>query len=395
MSEVLSVSDKFKKFLNDESFPYMENWVKGGLEFDIEVPPRPEDAFVDWLRCTNTDINAFFEFTKYLLTRLKSMGFEVHDTGKGLSGYTHCFAITFNSERVGSICADALDKMGGLFELTGTGCSMLQAHWGHWCSLMYSLKISGFSITRLDVSYDFKGAAWYNYNKTIVDFLRLANSGKFSMGRGPSPKITQNGDWTGLILGDCRSYVPWQEKEGLSFSVGTRSSINSILFYEKMKQLAGTGAFDTLTKVEASAVRAERRFTRGTGSSKVVIPFEFAIHCDDAFVYNCPGMQDFIREFKEWVSGRSDWSAGSGIGFERIVKHQAKKVLKKTFWAANHAGRLIKTLLELSFSPGEIVSFLAAEDTIPGYIDNISEVSDIASELKRIKKYEFSKSAQA
>lgn len=378
------------KNIQASDLPYIESWGSE-LSFDIPVPPKSSVAFIDWLRCTNTDIKSFYEFAKYAMCKLQKWGFEIFDTGRGMSGYTHCFAILLNGERVGCFAADALDKMGGMFELTGTGCNMLQTNWVEWCSMIFSLKTAGFNITRLDVSSDFKGVAWHNYNKNIVKVLKYVKDGGFRVGnRGGMASIGTNGDWSDFIAGSKTSdtYVPALDcPAGLSFNVGKRDGVNSFIVYEKAKEMLGKGAFETLSAVDASWLRIERRFSRGTGRSKIVVPFEFCFMCDDAFFYNCEGLKSFVWAFQNWLKGNGvdPHQFDSNIAVERVGMKQGKTLLRKAFWAGRHAGRLLATLIGLGFTAQWICDTLIADKPIDGFIDNLTDCDDVLLEFKRLK----------
>lgn len=387
----ISPKDYTSHYLNDLAVRRHSNKLSG-FEFEqCEVIQRPAYSSVDWLKCTQPNKDHFTKFCEKAFPYLKNAGMEVYDAEKGMNGYKHSFAVVYQGERVGTFAAD--EKMGGLFELTGTGCGLLQANWYEWCRMICSLKTSGFGITRLDVCVDLQGVGWHNYGVTIPKMLRMVKKEGFlqvGTGAGNSPGINQFGDWTGMLDDewDYSTYRPYlHSPDGLSFGIGKRNSANSFMVYEKGKEQFGKGMSKVRHSVTDSWVRVERRFTRGRGDSKVMIDFDFAVLCDRALFYRCPSLEKFVEDFYDWRGrhGMGKPQAGN-IDLVKVGTNIKNRILKKTFWAAQHAGALVTTLLKIGFDHVQIVEMLSSGKLIKGYIDDITDKADIELEFMRIKR---------
>lgn len=364
------------------------------IDKNVRPTSAPEYSGVDWLSCTIKDIKKFHTFAKYSIRKFKALGLVIHDTGRGRNGYDFCFSIMHKDELCGSYLADGSGRMGGMFELTGYGCKLLMSNWSEWCKLIFSLKDCGFCITRLDVCTDLRGEAWNSYSHNIVDFLHDAGSGMFAIGigGGTPPVIGMPGDWYKVSaegLDSC-NYNPVVDcPSGLSVTIGKRSGANSFVIYEKGKEQFGKGMVPHLSETDARWIRVERRYGRGTGRSRVSIPFDFALMPDRSLTYNCKGFEAFMSDYYEFKNNRSFPNGGGDDDFclERIGYMNSVSLLRKAFHGAQSVGRLVRTMVDIGMSHTKIVSVLMGVKGIKGYVDDISmvDIDEFDSKFREIK----------
>ena len=389
----IAIGDYFEFMINELALKRNNQDFFNALSFDFcdsASIPQPKYAFCDWLKCTQPDPDMFQDFCSKAFPYFKNAGFEIFDSGKGTNGYTHCYAITMNGERAG--CFACSDKMGGLFELTGKGCALIQARWEEWVKLTWSLSTLQFRITRLDVSVDLKGYDWFRYGVTVPQLLYKATKEDMFVlgsGAGARPSIAQFGDWSGQNAGDWsrEDYDPYEHAHGgLTFNIGKITSANQFCVYEKMKEQLGKKLVKVADRVDVSSVRIERRFGRGTGDSKVVIIWDFALKLDEALTANCAGLEKFLSEFGDFSDTDLEVKK-EGLAVTRVGSYIKNKVLKKAYWLSVQGGKCVNTLLRLDFSPEEIIRMIVNPDKgIDGFIDNITNKDDIYYEFKSIKR---------
>lgn len=338
----------------------------------FECTDRPAYTSVDWLRVTNPSLKSFDAFIKKFLPLLRGVGFRFVDTGGGLNGYTNCWVIQYEGENCGHVAADSNDKMGGMFELSGLGCQLMQVRWDMWCFLMAGCHEYGFRIKRLDTAVDFKGSIWDKFGFTMVDFAKAYKSGMFVIGSGSGTKPTHStpGDWLDLLLGDGGTYDPRKQcPSGLTLNIGKATSGNSWCIYEKGKQLAGKNP-DRYDGSFGSWVRVERRFSCGTGKSKREIPFDFALRPDESVLYGCAGFESF-------VSGWLDFQASEGvdvpvidkvgIDVNRVGLMKGVSIKKTVKHVASHCGRVFKTLEDIGIDLVEFVNLVKRDEGVKGF----------------------------
>lgn len=386
------IGDYFEFMINEVALKRSNQDFFNALSFDhldVDSVPEPAYAFCDWFKCTQPNTGRFQDFCSKAFPYFAKAGFDIYDTEKGMNGYSHCFALSMSGERVGSFAAD--ERMGGLFELTGAGCRLVQARWSEWLKLMWSLNSLDFGITRMDVSTDFQGQQWSDYGVTVPELLyRATNENMFVLGSGSGarPSVAQFGDWSGQNAGEWNknNYDPSVHAPGgLTFNVGKASSANQFTAYEKTKEQLGKKLVKTAEKVDLSHVRIERRFRRGTGDSKVVIPFNFAVSLDEAFIYNCKGLEDFMSGYIDFTGGNG-FIKKEGIALKRVGNYVKAKVLKKAYWLRVQGGKCVNTLLKVGFSADEIITMIVNPDKgISGFIDDITDKDCIYSEFEKIR----------
>jgi len=380
MLNELALKRNNAEFFNALSFDY----------FDQANVPPPSYAFCDWLKCTQPNFVLYQEFCSKAFTYFVKAGFDIEDTGKGMNGYSHSFALKMKGERVGTFAAD--EKMGGLFELTGAGCQLMQVQWSEWCKMMWSLKLQEFRITRMDVSVDLDGAVCRDMGISVPSLLsEHATDQLFRVGCiGSLPAVTQNGDWSCFMTGECSTstYDPAiHAPSGLTLNIGARGGRNQFCIYEKGKQELGKKLVKSLSVEEASKVRIERRLGRGKGDGRVVIDFRSTIFLDDALTFMCPKFEKFMDRYLAGGGG-TPASCSGDVSFERVGNYIKKKVLKKVFHLMQQGKKCINTLIDLGFNNNEIVNMLRGTDGvgIAGFIDDITDKDDIELEFNRIKR---------
>lgn len=360
--------------------------------FDFTPTPRPVDASVDWLRCTVKNIKHFHDFINKFLPFLKAHKFNFHDTGHGMNGYTQCWQILFKGQVVGHICVDALDKMGGMFELTGFGCQWLQVRWDLWCSLMAGFLQYGFKIARLDVCQDYRGSAWINYKCNILEIAERIDGGLFKMGKGTGKPaaVTFVGDWLKVVVDRMHysEYIPTiHAPAGLTINVGGSQSVNKFVVYEKGKQMMGKNP-EMYDGSLNDWIRIERRFTRGSGRSEVVIPFDFALCPDSAFVYNCEGLKSFNdawTDYRKTLGIDIDPKESVDLDFERVGLLKRVSLSKTALHVACQSSRFFRTLKLMGVSVVDFVDLIIHDDPSKGFDPALHNSSDIMNVLN--KKY--------
>lgn len=391
----IAVSSYFDFMVNELALKRNNQDFYNGLSFD-KAPdtPMPVNAFCDYLRCTQPSTEHYQDFCSKAFPYFTKAGFDIVDTGGGMNGYPTAWALKFEGAVAGHFCVS--DRMGGLFELTGLGCRLVQANWNEWRKLTWSLCTLGFRITRLDVSVDFSGYDWFHYDVTLPQLLNLAKTeSMFSVGgwARSTPTISTHGDWSDLSCGVIThdSYEPSKHcLSGLTFEVGKRGGQNQFVVYEKGKEQLGRKLVKSLTEVEASAFRIERRFCRGSaGKTRVEVDWDFTVLLDEAFVYNCAGLERFVNDFTEFKGGRNP-PPKAGIKIERIQKAQSNSLVKKAFHAMQQSGRVVNTLLYMGFSSDFIVNLLVNKDKmVEGFVDDVTHCKDLALEFAKVKAVMF------
>lgn len=313
---------------------------------------RPVYSHVDYLKATTPNQGDFQGFIKKFMPLLKGYGFNFYDRGCGFNGYDVSWFIQFNEENCGTICADSKGRMGGLFELTGKGCQVMQIRWDLWNRLVIGLSEFGLALTRVDVASDFKGKVWDKRGINMLDMARFVDKGMFKVGSGQGhvPTVQTVGPWLELIINKVKDYKPLKHcLGGLTLNVGKSTSTSMFCIYEKGKQLAGKNP-DRYDGSLSSWIRVERRFGRGSGRSERVIPHEFALYPDRALVYECAGLEEFVSD---WL----DFQSLEGVVFEPVssesvdmerVGHLKSVSLKRTaIHVGSQVGRFLRTLVEL------------------------------------------------
>lgn len=362
-------------YLNDikaDHYQSRASWLKGVKV----VTDRPVRTEVDWLRCTNTKLKDFHDFMHKFTPLLRGHGFNFVEMERGMGNYSKAYQIQFNERVCGAICADPTEgssNIGGMLDLTGAGCKVLQSRWDLWCYLVTGLMEYGFNIKRLDVAADFKGALWMQYKVNILHMNDAVQAGMFSTGKcGPGPAISLLGDFSKVLsqrMG-ADDYVPMvHAPSGCTINVGKRTSCSSWCIYEKGKQLAGKNP-DLCDTSMFDWVRVERRFSQGSGRSKKVIPFEFALYPDEAIVYQCQGFAKFLAD---WDDFRADngfevvSSKPSDVVLDRASMVAGVNFKRSAIHASQHAARFIRSLVMLNIDPMDWVKRAMHEKPVKGF----------------------------
>ena len=350
---------------------------KPSHNFDY-LPDRPVYTSVDYLRSTNPKIDRFHAFIKKFMPLLKGAGFNFHNSERGMNGYTNMWLIQFNGQNCGNVCADALDVMGGQFELTGLGCQLLQARWDVWCSLIAGLQDFSFRIKRLDVACDFKGSVWDKFGVNMIDINSMVNKGVFRIGSGSgvAPDVRLNGGFSEVVdkrMG-ARDYNPKVHcLSGLTIDIGSKQSVNTWCIYEKGKERAGKNP-DRYDGSLSSWVRMERRFSSGSGRGKVEIPYEYAVYPDSAFIYKCAGIESFIGE---WLA----FQASEGVELSPVAIHEVNlnyvgllqgiNIKKTALHVARQSARFFKTLEVIGVDVMDFVNLVRHKECSKGFSSDI------------------------
>ena len=353
--------------------------------FDI-VTERPVYASVDWLRSTNPKINEFHAFIQKFMPLLRGVGFNFHDSGRGMNGYTNMWQIQYYGDVVGNICADALDKMGGQFELTGQGCQILQVRWDVWCLLNAGLQQYGFRTKRLDVCMDLKGSVWDKFGVNMLDVHSMVVAGDFRIGSGSgvSPRINFNGSWSEIV--DKRmgpdDYNPKSHcLDGLTIDIGSRQSVNTWCIYEKGKQLAGKNP-DRYDGSLSSWVRFERRYSSGSGRGKVEIPIEYAVYPDRALTYNCAGVESFVGKWLAFQASEGvDLAPVSTeeLDLNRVGLLQGLNIKKTALHVARQSARFFKTLEVIGVDVLDFVNLVKHKECNKGFSPEVYESYSVSA----------------
>ena len=248
----------------------------------------------------------------------------------------------------------------------------------------------GFNVKRLDVAADFKGALWMNYRYNIMHMNDAVQAGMFSTGKcGPEPAVSLVGDFSKLLSQRMEpdSYVPMvHAPAGCTINVGKRTSCSSWCIYEKGKQLAGKHP-DLCDQSMFDWIRVERRFSQGSGRSKKVIPFEFALYPDEAIVYQCAGFDRFL---KDWETFRNNngvevvRSKPSDVVLERASMVAGVSFKRSAVHASQHAARFLRSLVMLNIDPMEWVKRAMHEKPIKGFCADYLQDFSLDSVLPRV-----------
>ena len=381
---------EYLKDIKAEHYQSRASWLQGVQV----VTDRPVKTEVDWFRCTNTSLKQFQACMKKFTPLLVGHGFNFVEMERGMGNYSMAYQIQWHGQVCGSICADPTEgesNIGGMFDLSGGGCKVMQSRLDLFCHLVAGLSEYGFKIKRLDVAADFTGDLWKKYKVNILNMNDAVQAGMFSTGKcGPQPVVSLVGDFSELLsqrMGPD-DYVPTVHAlSGCTINVGKRTSCSSWCIYEKGKQLAGRNPDDDDRSL-FDWIRVERRFAQGSGRSKKVIPFEFAIYPDKAIVYQCEGFDKFLQDwdtfrnnngFEVVRSKPSDIvleraSMVAGVGFKRSAIH-----------ASQHAARFLRSLVMLNIDPMDWVRRAMHEKPVKGFCADYHQDFSLDSFLPKVE----------
>ena len=345
-------------------------------------PDGEQVTMVDWLRVTNNDY-ASFEQTMGDLAENGGILFEAGmdvtwKPHKGMHGYAESASILIWKDNdymtVGNIAySKEGQNQGGLFELTGTGCKILQVEYpALWLELYNVLAYHDWRVSRADVALDLLGAYCQEHGITVPKLMRDADENdlfKSDLNKNPNfvPEIQQAGSWTKLMTGRITpdDYDPQQHcPAGLTFYVGNRKSSDDFFrVYEKGKEILGKQAEPD--SIDRSWVRIEHEITR-KGSGRI-IPLDVMIRPDEYF---CAGRSN-VRAIMEAIRKDRELKAIQCWQREQFKKEKSLLLSRKVHWARYTYGRTVKTMRDLNWSDADIVDALMREAGLKEFIPDL------------------------
>lgn len=370
------------------------------------LTPEPVLTLVDYLRITNPDTHKFESFFRKFIPYLKGVGFDFVEVDKKINGYQKSWLISVFDTNVGYLCAD--ERMGGMIDVTGRGCQLLQNNWALWCCFVSGIQEFDMRIKRVDIAADFKGSMWDDYGMNIVGISDLVSDGKFfssTRAGGVKPSVNTFGDWLSVRGKNASSYDPKVDcPDGLTINIGSKGSTKQWCIYEKGKQLAGVSASSIYDGSLNSWVRVERRLMSGSGRSAVEINCLSLVYPDEAFTLDCSGVRDFVDD---WYDFKSDNGVVEvpvpevGLSFDRVGLTMGVCVKKTAIHVANQCGRFFKTLEDIGVDIVDFANIVRREEGLKGFdpsvytqylgagLNGVSGASSAASELLGYLRSEY------
>lgn len=385
----------------------------GGYEISKESNQLEKPAFnnqdsitaLDWLRLTTNDLKSYRETLGELTTSLapgvvaqdekctgilEEAGLQVHWTDKGMHGYDVSASIKIWKDNdyltVGSIAySEGGRNKGGLFELTGVGCKVLQLEYpALWLELYNVLMLTDWRISRVDIALDLSGdyAKEHGYTVPLL-FKQAVNEGLFKSDAQRNPLMKQStqpaGDWTPLLFGgiSAETYDPLKDcPAGLTAYIGNRKSSDDFFrIYEKGKQLLG--AMAEPESIDRGWVRIEHEMSRK--ASGRTIPLDVMLRPDEYF---CAGRSN-VRAIMEQLRAHRDLQAIQSWQRAQFKREKGLLLSKKVHWARHTYGRLLRTLQDKGLSDSEIVEKLSRTAGLKEFVFDLLEVSNPADDLLR------------
>ena len=330
---------------------------------------------------------------------LERVGIAIVPRGKGHHGYTDSAALEVcepsgKARNVGMLAWS--DKQGYFIELSGLGCD----HVLRECRDFYTIVVAyGGRLSRADITLDLFSEYCLKQGFTVPRFAQAVTEGDYRSiftPKNAKQSINYQGDWGPIICGSvtASTYDPFvYSPRGLTVYAGSNKSDNQVMFYEKGKQLlAGVpekAADEFLTLLSAPElseqgkerfthlrdlygidpkkcrergwVRVERRMRRG--SNKKHIPPEILLDPDSAFCDSFDGLTDLLQGYSQYV--RREYTDLKSFKRVLVEKSEVIDLTKKIYYARQHAGRLIKTLLSRDYSAAQIIDQLSGPDGYP------------------------------
>lgn len=345
-------------------------------------PDGEQVTMVDWLRVTNNDY-ASFEQTMGDLAENGGILFEAGmdvtwKPHKGMHGYAESASILVWKDNdymtVGNIAySKEGQNQGGLFELTGTGCKILQVEYpALWLELYNVLAYHDWRVSRADVALDLAGAYCQEHGITVPKLFRETKKEElFKSDANKNPnfvsQIGTDGDWSDITVGDVsiNDYDPLVHcPAGLTLTIGNRKSSDDYFrCYEKGKEILGKQAEPD--SIDRSWVRIEHEITR-KGSGRI-IPLDVMIRPDEYF---CAGRSN-VRAIMEAIRKDRELKAIQCWQREQFKKEKSLLLSKKVHWARYTYGRTVKTMRELNWSDADIVDALMREAGLKEFIPDL------------------------
>jgi DNA relaxase NicK len=347
---------------------------------------------VDWLRVTTTDLDVYEKTMGDLLADggiFNHADMDVKWSTKGMHGYDTSASILIWKDNdyltVGHIAmAESGRNRGGLLELTGTGCKILQLEYpALWLELFNLLQYHDWRISRVDVALDLHGDYAKDKGYTVPKFLLQAkNDGLFQSDRLRNPNMKQSfsmaGDWSDLAIGNItpQNYDPLEHcPAGLTAYVGNRKSADDFFrVYEKGKELLGAQAEPE--NIDRAWVRIEHEMSRkATGRN---IPLEVMIRPDAYFAESRSNVRAIMDDLRAYQS----LEAAKEHQREQFKREKGLLLSKKMFWARHSYGRLVRTLVEKGLNASEIVDLLSR---VNGLKEFVFDLTDPPQEFQRFR----------
>lgn len=370
---------KRSPLVNRERLPVVADAEK---EFVTIKPINKNVTSVDWLRVTTNDLDAFKSTLSELDGEnglLENVGFDVKwRQGKGLHGYTESASILLWKDNdymtVGNLAysEDGRNK-GGMFELTGTGCKVLQVEYPMlWSELHALLTEYAWRISRADVALDMSGEYCTAMGYTVPKLMREAYlNGLFTSEKlkNPNfePEMDGRGNWTPLSAGVLTpdTYNPLEHcHKGLTFYVGNRAGSDDFFrVYEKGKEILGKQAEPE--SIDRAWVRIEHEMSR-KGSGRT-IPLAVMLEPD---TYFCAGRPK-VREIMDDMRNRCGLNETQQWQKEKFEKEKSLMLSRKVHWARHTYGRTIHTMRDLGWDDGKIVNALMREAGLKEFIPDL------------------------
>ncbi|MEZ5535336.1 MAG: replication initiation factor domain-containing protein [Thiolinea sp.] len=339
---------------------------------------------VDWLRVTTTDLEVFNGTMGELLSDdglLAHAGLDVKWKNKGFHGYENSAAIMVWKDNdyltVGNIGTSEQGRnRGGLLELTGTGCKILQLEYpALWLELFDLLQYHEWRISRVDVALDLSGEyAKANGYTVPVLFKQAVNAGLLQSDNLRNPNMRQSfstaGDWSDLVVGNLtpETYDPIEHcPAGLTAYIGNRKSSDDFWrIYEKGKELLGQMAEPE--SIDRGWIRIEHEMSRKASGRE--IPLDVMLRPDEYFCAGRSGaraIMDKLRADMHQLKAAHQWQR------EQFIREKGLLLSKKIHWAKHSYGRLFRTLVEQGIDAAEIIDWLSREDGLKEFVFDITD----------------------
>ena len=337
---------------------------------------------VDWLRLTNTNLENFNATMSDLCGAdgiMASANLDVKWSDKGLHGYERSASIMIWKDNdyltVGHIGTSERGRnAGGMFELTGTGCKILQLEYpALWLELFDLLQYQCWRISRVDVALDLSGEYATANGYTVPKlFQQAVNDGLFKSDNLRNPNMQQSfsmaGDWSALAVGNLSpdTYDPLTHcPAGLTAYIGNRKSSDDFFrVYEKGKELLGRMAEPE--DIDRGWIRIEHEMSRKASGRE--IPLDVMIRPDHYFAANRGGVRAILDQLRasHELKQAQQWQR------EQFQKEKGLLLSKKVHWARHSYGRLFRTLTEQGISAEDIISWLSRADGLKEFVFDIA-----------------------
>ena len=348
---------------------------------------------IDWLRLSITDLTDFQNTLSEIDGKggiLDSAGIETRWSEKGLHGYEQSAKLLIKRDTdtltVGHIAtSETGGNAGGMIELTGVGCKVLQLQKPElWLELYSLFQLYEWRISRADIALDLDGQYCLYKGYTVpVLFGMAVNDGLFKSDKLKNPNMKQSysmaGDWSPLVVGGVNpeDYNPLEHcKAGLTAYIGSRKgSADFFRAYEKGKELLGAEADPE--SVDRAWIRIEHEMSRkGTGRE---IPLDVMLRPDEYFALDRSGVREFMHEYRETLQLEQVQQAQ----LSQFQKEKSLSISKKVYWAKHSYGRLFKTLVDKGIDYTEIIDWLTRADGLKEFIFDIGadDEHDVSNDL--------------